>query len=543
MWFAGVFSFIAAATLLSTSAAAAPRKIIGDVCRVSDPNPPLNIRTTPNGSVAGSLSNGTVITVLQHSENKQWAYVGREDRSALGWVYSELIDCTVPTSLSASESAYSVAGLELGGRVKFDANYKKYECTPSEQFEGFTWCVLKKQEREPRGSYNVSYSILHSRDGTAFYINRFQEPAFWNDNEINDDLARLSRKFGEQPRILNLPSRRGLPEGVIAMWGKVALEELDNASRKTLAADKSVKRGVLVDFIGNYTRSAREDLPLYRLTGGAGFVWIASNKNGRGTMRFLAIDPSEFDGTGEFALDINEAQRLCHSGGSTERLTGCSIIINGKGFGSKVDLATALDARCRAYNDLQEYEPGLADCNASITLHPKYSYAYANLGNSLLGLKRPTDAIAAYTKSLELKPNVVFALIHRGQAFLAVGNKEAARSDFELALKIEPSNERAKQALADMDSSVRSVTNPGPIVVQETQEANPRLPADAANEQPKQTLDSSVGSGTKPGSTPVQETNPRSSVQQEANPRPTTVPGIPSRWDNLAEFLRFFRFF
>ena len=401
--------------------------------------------------------------------------------------------------------------MELGGRFGSDV-YRKYDCAPSEQFQGFTWCVLKKQEREPRGSFNVSYSILHSPDGTAYYINRFQEPAFWDDDEINDDIARYSRNIGQQPRIIKMPSKPGFPEGVIALWGNVSLEELDNASRIILAADKSVKRGVLVDFIGNYTRSAREGLPLYRLTGGAGFVWIASNKNGRGTLRFLAIDPSAFyrdadDAMKAMALDTKQAFNQCHSGAPAERLIGCSIIINGKGFGSRVDLATALEARCWAYNNLQQYERGLADCNASIALHPKYFYAHMNLGASLMGLGRATDAISAYTKSIELKPDTAVPLIARGRAFLAFENKEAARKDFERALTIDPGNQEAKQALAAMDSSVTSGSNPRPTVV-------------------------------------VQETNPRPTVEK-ANPRPTVVqePPIPSRWDSLAEFLGFLRFF
>jgi hypothetical protein len=171
---------------------------------------------------------------------------------------------------------------------------REYDCNPSEQFEGFTWCVKKKDEREKRGSFKTSYSILHSSNGTAVYINRFQEPAFWDDNEVNDDIARYSQKIGEEPRILKMPRRSGFPDGTIAVWGNVVLEPLDNDSRKILAADKSVKRGILVDFLGNYTRSAREGLPLYRITGGAGFVWIASNKDGRGILRFLAINPRAF---------------------------------------------------------------------------------------------------------------------------------------------------------------------------------------------------------------------------------------------------------
>jgi hypothetical protein len=60
-----------------------------------------------------------------------------------------------------------------------------------------------------------------------------------------------------------------------------------------LAAGRSPGQGILVDFIGNLTDSARRGLPIYRVTDGPGFVWAASfNPQGRGTLRFFAIDPS-----------------------------------------------------------------------------------------------------------------------------------------------------------------------------------------------------------------------------------------------------------
>jgi hypothetical protein len=53
-------------------------------CRVSDPSPPLTVRTTPDGTSVGSLSNDTVVTVLDYSPNKSWIFVGKEDRSPIG---------------------------------------------------------------------------------------------------------------------------------------------------------------------------------------------------------------------------------------------------------------------------------------------------------------------------------------------------------------------------------------------------------------------------------------------------------------------------
>jgi hypothetical protein len=71
------------------------------------------------------------------------------------------------------------------------------------------------------------------------------------------------------------------------------LETLDNDSVRLLAEGKSPKKGLLIDFIGNFTRSAQEGLPIYHILGGAGFVWVASfDQKGRGALRFAAVDAS-----------------------------------------------------------------------------------------------------------------------------------------------------------------------------------------------------------------------------------------------------------
>ena len=186
------------------------------------------------------------------------------------------------------------SGLSLGARVSFQsADYQEYQCTPSQQFDGVTWCNKQRVEKEARGSYRSSYTIAHSRDGIIYYLNRSLEPAFFNAGEADSDIERLSRKFGGQARRFSMPRGLAPVDGLIAVWGKVTLESLDPTGVKELTAGRSPRQGILVDFIGNLTDSARRGLPIYRVTGGPGFVWAASfNPQGRGTLRFFAIDPS-----------------------------------------------------------------------------------------------------------------------------------------------------------------------------------------------------------------------------------------------------------
>ena len=119
------------------------------------------------------------------------------------------------------------------------------------------------------------YSLLHSANGTILYVNRSQEPAASNPKKAEDEIKQYSRMIGESPRVMKMPRRNGVPDGHIVVWGKVTLEQLDQESIKTLAGRKGLKKGLLIDFLGNFARSANAGLPIYRIAGGPGFVWAA----------------------------------------------------------------------------------------------------------------------------------------------------------------------------------------------------------------------------------------------------------------------------
>ena len=200
----------------------------------------------------------------------------------------------IGNAIAATE--YAVDGLAVGTRLNFgSASYREYKCSPSDQFDGHTWCQKTRTDKERRGPYIAAYSLLHSKNGNLSYINRSQEPAFFNPNEAELNIQRYSRKLGESARILKMPHRSGLPDGVIAVWGKITLEPLDQESIKTLADGKNPRKGFLIDYLRDFTRSAKQGLPIYRIDGGPGFIWAASfDQKGRGTLRLAAVDVSGF---------------------------------------------------------------------------------------------------------------------------------------------------------------------------------------------------------------------------------------------------------
>ena len=54
----------------------------------------------------------------------------------------------------------------------------------------------------------------------------------------------------------------------------------------------------------------------------------------------------------------------------------------------------------------------------AIGLNPKVAVAHSNLGNALMDLKRPAEALASYDKAIALKPDYAEAHYNRGNALM-----------------------------------------------------------------------------------------------------------------------------
>jgi hypothetical protein len=141
-----------------------------------------------------------------------------------------------------------------------------------------------------------------------------REPAFLGAMDADEYIERYSREIGERPQVTRIPHRPDHDDGLIALWGRATLEQLDQDAVKMLEGGKSPKRGLLVDLIGDFARSAREGLPIYRIGGGAGLIWIAGfDLNGRGTLRFAAADVSELVSPGQASPAARVAPQLART--------------------------------------------------------------------------------------------------------------------------------------------------------------------------------------------------------------------------------------
>lgn len=185
---------------------------------------------------------------------------------------------------------YAVEGLGVGAPVVPGSwQYRRYKCQPSEQYQSSIVCRFN----EMKDGASNAITILHLYNNIVTYINKSVSPAFFTRQEIERELARLSTQFGNAPQI------RMSRAGVIATWGDIELQPLHPRALSALAGGDNPKLGFLVDYLMNFHQSAREGLPVYRLAGGKGFVWVArfARPGQNGMLRFLAADPSRMEQT------------------------------------------------------------------------------------------------------------------------------------------------------------------------------------------------------------------------------------------------------
>ncbi len=159
----------------------------------------------------------------------------------------------------SSESKYKVDGRALGSRIEISAlTSDRYACAPSDHYPDLMWCQRRTESPGIKSS-----SILAARDGTALYLNSYIEPASFDRGEIDAEIARLSSRFGEAARVIRIPTLANLPEAVIATWGQVELRPFDTTALQILAAGGRPAKGLYIDYLGDFVKSAKLGSPVY----------------------------------------------------------------------------------------------------------------------------------------------------------------------------------------------------------------------------------------------------------------------------------------
>jgi hypothetical protein len=73
------------------------RDVSGANCFIADPTgTPLNIRTSPNGKIVRTITNGEHVRILDQARDphgKQWVYIADVGSQPLGWVFREYLVC------------------------------------------------------------------------------------------------------------------------------------------------------------------------------------------------------------------------------------------------------------------------------------------------------------------------------------------------------------------------------------------------------------------------------------------------------------------
>lgn len=104
----------------------------------------------------------------------------------------------------------------------------------------------------------------------------------------------------------------------------------------------------------------------------------------------------------------------------------------------KSNNATDLYSRGGTLLELKRFQDALEAYNRAVELKPEYAEAWNGQGNALLELKRYEDALNAYDKAIQLNPIYLEAWTSRGKALDHLQRYEEAINSFDAALKIQP---------------------------------------------------------------------------------------------------------
>ncbi|ABM79598.1 tetratricopeptide repeat-containing S1 family peptidase [Prochlorococcus marinus] len=117
--------------------------------------------------------------------------------------------------------------------------------------------------------------------------------------------------------------------------------------------------------------------------------------------------------------------------------------------------------RAYAKYDLRDYQEAIADYTKTIEIHPQNTVSYNNRGNAKQKLKDHQGAIADFNKAIAIDPQNHTAYTNRGSAKDDLGDYQGAIADYNKAIAINPQDDaaynnrgNAKQKLKDHQGAI-----------------------------------------------------------------------------------------
>lgn len=108
-------------------------------------------------------------------------------------------------------------------------------------------------------------------------------------------------------------------------------------------------------------------------------------------------------------------------------------------------------ARAKLLQDLGKTDEAIKEYEAILVNNKSCENCYYNLGAIYLEIKNdPKKALEQFTKAIEINPNYVEAYFARGYTYTKLKDKESAKADYNMCLKIQPNYDAAVQELNNM---------------------------------------------------------------------------------------------
>jgi tetratricopeptide (TPR) repeat protein len=133
---------------------------------------------------------------------------------------------------------------------------------------------------------------------------------------------------------------------------------------------------------------------------------------------------------------------LCDLGRGPEDFAGAARVFTGCIL-KRPDHAHAYYCRANAYNKMRRCEEAVADYSRAIELDPNHAWAWHNRGQAYGHLGQWDNALTDFSRAIDLDPKDVKAWINRGVAYRHLGQWGKSLADCSQAIELDP-----KHALA-----------------------------------------------------------------------------------------------